>query len=88
DMRKWSQYIRRAEAIYVLASVLVDDASSDGMAGAIWARRSKNDLGDGDVDFRPATDNRDAPSTYLSAVRGNFGQFYIASMLDEGMLEG
>lgn len=87
DVRKWARFIRRAEALYALASVCVDDANSDGMAGALWARRWKNDLGDGTLDFRPATDNKDSPDAYLSAPRGNFGQFYIASMIEEGMLE-
>lgn len=87
DMRRWARYIRRAEALYALASVCADDTNSDGMAGALWARRWKNDLGNGRFDVRPATDNRDSPDSYLYAARGNFGQFYIASMIDEDMLE-
>lgn len=87
DTDKWARYIRRAEALYALASIYVDDTTSDGMAGALWARRWKNELGEGRFDFRPATDDKDSKDAYLSATRGNFGQFYIASMIEEGMLE-
>ncbi|MGO7482960.1 hypothetical protein ACCT28_17275 [Rhizobium ruizarguesonis] len=82
---KWSLFIRRAEATYVLASQYGDDQSAYGMAGSTWAGKHK-DLHQ-KFDFTPWTDQPGEDDQYLKAIFGNFGQFYIASMQQIGMLE-
>ena len=90
DLKRWQVFIRRAEAIYALASNLVDGPQSLGMAGGDWANRMKADLAantDWDTfDLKPHTDRPGEAGQYLKAKGGNFGQFYVASMLEVGML--
>jgi len=83
--RIWSLFIRRAEAAYVLASHYGDDEYAFGMAGSIWAGRHSGL--DRALDFRPWTDQPGEDDQYLKARFGNFGQFYIASMQQVGMLQ-
>ena len=86
--RRWNSFIRRAEALYAIASFVADERQSGGLAGGDWAAV---------VDLRPDTlptgildlTIHDDPSTkgrYLGAPAGNFGQFYVASMLENRML--
>ena len=84
---KWRIFIRRAEAIYVLASRIGDDERASGMAGSNWASDYLDLLPEQEFDFSPWTDRPGKPEQYLKAPRGNFGQFYVASMLEMGMLE-
>jgi hypothetical protein len=86
DEKRWGMFIRRAEALYALACNLVDLEQADGLAGNIWARRIQKAIQDGIFDVRPATDFHPGAEQYLSARRGNFGQFYIASMTEEKFL--
>lgn len=92
DLKRWQVFIRRAEAIYALASNLVDGPQSLGMAGGDWANRMKAGLnakvGWDTFDLRPHTDRPGEVGQYLKAKGGNFGQFYVASMLEVGMLAG
>ena len=92
DLKRWQVFIRRAEAIYALASNLVDGPQSLGMAGGDWANRMKAGLngkvGWDTFDLRPHTDRPGEAGQYLKAKGGNFGQFYVASMLEVGMLAG
>lgn len=89
DAKKWQIFIRRAEAIYALAAHLVDAPQSLGMAGGDWAMREKPALqSEGtSIDLTPHTDNPGVGGQYLKARRGNMGQFYVASMLEAGMLK-
>ena len=86
DQTKWRVFIRRAEAIYALSSVISDNSNAGGMAGSDWARKHLDIKGDEAFDFKPWTDAPGKDGQYLKAVRGNFGQFYISSMIDIGML--
>lgn len=86
DDMKWRKFIRRAEAFYALACNLADPETADGLAGNIWARRALKEIEEGPFDVRPVTDFHSGVQQYLSAKRGNFGQFYIASMTDESFL--
>jgi hypothetical protein len=86
DDRRWRAFIRRAEALYALACNLADPENADGLAGNIWARKIQRTVEGGTFDVRPATDFHKGIEQYLSAKRGNFGQFYIASMTDEKFL--
>ncbi|SCX34554.1 hypothetical protein [Agrobacterium rosae] len=81
---KWSIFIRRAEAAYVLACQYGDGGEAHGMAGSVWAGKH-TDLGRS-FDFRPWTDGPGEDGQYLKARWGNFGQFYIASMQQMRML--
>lgn len=84
---KWKKFIRRAEAIYVLASRIGDNERAGGMAGSDWAAKHLELSPELDFDFSPWTDRPGEKDQYLKAPRGNFGQFYVASMLYMGMLE-
>lgn len=86
DEEKWKIFIRRAEAIYVLSCVAFSDEDSGGMAGSDWARDHAADLSDVGFEFAKWTDSPGENGQYLKAARGNFGQFYISSMIDVGML--
>jgi hypothetical protein len=90
DVKRWQIFIRRAEATYALASNLVDAPQSLGMAGGDWAKRMISELASKPdwetVDLRPHTDRPGEGGQYLKAKGGNFGQFYVASMLEVGML--
>ena len=87
DEQKWSRYIRRAEAAYAVACNVVDAPTSDGMAGGLWAKGLLDTLGTAPIDLKLAADSPGTAGQYLKAKHGNFGQFYIASMIDEGMLD-
>lgn len=86
DDAKWRTFIRRAEAFYALACNLAEAETADGLAGNIWARRALKEIEEGPFDVRSVTDFHPGVQPYLSAKRGNFGQFYIASMTDERFL--
>ena len=84
DENQWSIFIRRAEAVYALACQIGDNANALGMAGSLWAAKHI-DIDDA-FDFTQWTDGPGQDDQYLKASRGNFGQFYVASMQQMGML--
>lgn len=84
DEGKWRIFIRRAEAVYALACQIGDNANALGMAGSLWAAKHV-DIGAA-FDFTEWTDGPGQDNQYLKASRGNFGQFYVASMQQMGML--
>lgn len=86
DEAKWRVFIRRAEALYALACNVVDPQQSDGLAGGLWASAFCQALPVDTIDLRPVTDHPGESGQYLKATRGNFGQFYIASMTEVGFL--
>ena len=86
DEAKWRVFIRRAEALYALACNVVDPQQSDGLAGGLWAAGFRQAVGGDTIDLRPHTDRPGESGQYLKAIRGNFGQFYIASMTEVGLL--
>jgi hypothetical protein len=86
DEARWRVFIRRAEALYALACNVVDPQQSDGLAGGLWASAFRQVLPANTIDLRPHTDEPGQSSQYLKAGRGNFGQFYIASMTEVGLL--
>jgi hypothetical protein len=92
DTAHWRRFIRRAEALLALASYCHDKEHSGGMAGREWAERlDRENLLHG-LDFvdlsiqDTATTRARSIDSYLAAPGGNFGQFYIASMLEVGLL--
>ena len=89
DETRWRIFIRRAEALYVLASELEDPEGTGGLAGGDWARAYLREHGEGRIELRRYTDKpgeRNA-GQYLLARRGNFGQFYVRSMTEVGLLQ-
>lgn len=86
DVERWSRFIRRAEALFALGCNLANADEADGLAGNVWARKVVKTIPTGLFDVRPATDDHNSAGQYLGAKRGNFGQFYIASMTDEKFL--
>lgn len=92
DTAHWRRFIRRAEALLAVASYLHDRERSGGMAGREWAERlDRENLLDGleslDLSIQDtATTRAKSLDSYLGAAGGNFGQFYIASMLEVGLL--
>lgn len=85
DDLEWRLFIRRAEALYALACEAVDPNTS-GLAGSDWARKHWAELEGNKIDLIPHTDRPGENGQYLMAKRGNFGQFYIASMLEVKLL--
>ncbi len=88
DDARWRVFIRRAEALYALACEAENSEQSDGLAGSDWARGYLRQISAGKIDLRPYTDRPGdrAANQYLLATRGNFGQFYVASMIEVGLL--
>jgi hypothetical protein len=83
---RWRAFIRRAEVLYAMASFVADPATSSGMGGREWAEDNVDAvLQSSELDLS-AHDDPDAKDSYLQAKAGNFGQFYLASMLDSRML--
>jgi hypothetical protein len=84
----WRNFVRRAEALYAIASLVADRDASGGMAGREWAEDIEMSLSDGrkylDLSIHDDATNKDS---YLGAVSGNFGQFYVSSMEESGMLK-
>lgn len=83
---EWRKFIRRAEALYALACYVVNPQESQGMGGGIWANDESRKLTTDSYDLTPYTDSPGQSGQYLKAPRGNFGQFYIASMVEVGLL--
>jgi hypothetical protein len=42
--QRWRSFIRRAEALYAMASLVADSGTSGGMAGREWAERAESSL--------------------------------------------
>lgn len=89
DEARWRIFVRRAEALYVLASELDDPEETGGLAGGDWARAYLRDHHEGRIELRRYTDKPGARNAnqYLLARRGNFGQFYVRSMTEVGLLQ-
>jgi len=89
DEAKWRIFVRRSEALYALTSEIQDPARTAGLAGSDWARAYLRDHHGGRIDLRNHTDKPGEPDEdqYLLARRGNFGQFYVRSMTEIGMLQ-
>jgi hypothetical protein len=86
DTKRWRAFIRRAEVLYATASLIADPETSGGMAGREWAEEHREAILDSQELDLAAHDDPSAGKTYLKAQAGNFGQFYLASMLDSRML--
>lgn len=84
DEPGWNLFIRRAEALYALACEAVEP--THGLAGSEWAQKYWAELKGTKIDLRPHTNRPGENGQYLMAKRGNFGQFYIASMFEVGLL--
>ena len=84
DEQGWRLFIRTAEALYALASESVE--STNGLAGSDWAREYWAGLKGNKIDLMPYINRPGENGQYLKAKRGNFGQFYIASMLEVKLL--
>lgn len=86
DEQEWRLFIRRAEALYALACASVD-LNTPGLAGSDWARDHLKEFEGSRIDLVPHTNRPGENGQYLKAKRGNFGQFYVASMLEVKLLE-
>ncbi len=86
SVKRWRVFIRRAEALYAIASYVADPGHSDGLAGGDWAAERRSTLDDTEELDLTQHDDPATLGRYLGAVSGNFGQFYVASMLDNRML--
>lgn len=85
DDLEWRLFIRRAEAVYALACESVE-SNTHGLAGSEWARKYWAEFEGTRIDLVPHTDRPGEKGQYLMAKRGNFGQFYVASMLEVKLL--
>jgi hypothetical protein len=86
DIKQWRIFIRRAEALYALACEALKPDSTEKLAGIEWARNYWDPFDGREIDVRPYTDKPGESGQYLKAKGGNFGQFYIRSMLDVCLL--
>src|SRR5690348_9223046 len=89
DEQRWSRFIRRAEALFALATQLADIEGTDGLAGSDWATAM---LKSGVAESFDLGRHTDSPgerggAQYLQARFGNFGQFYKRSMTEVGFLD-
>ncbi len=89
DETRWRIFVRRSEALYALASELEDPEGTGGLAGGDWARAYLREHSGGRIDLRRYTDKPGERNTgqYLLARSGNFGQFYVSSMIEVGLLQ-
>lgn len=71
DPAKFANFMRRGEALYALATLVDDQHGSDGLGGSNWASQYRSDAAANGIDFRPFTDDRTSPHTYLQAPRDN-----------------
>ena len=84
--KRWRAFIRRAEVLYTTASLIADRDASGGMGGREWAEKNLEVVRHAPELDLAAHDDADSGESYLKAKAGNFGQFYLASMLDSRML--
>ena len=85
DELEWRLFIRRAEALYALACESVE-SNTRGLAGSEWARKYWTEFKGTRIDLVPHTNRPGETGQYLMAKRGNFGQFYVRSMLEVKLL--
>ncbi len=85
---KWIKFIRRCEAALALCCQVGDAARAYGMAGSEWWRTAAADPATKTYDLVAATNRPGQDNQYLKAPYGNFGQFYAASMLEMGLIQG
>src|SRR6202035_3427831 len=85
DVLKWNLFIRRAEALYALACESVE-SNTNGLAGSEWARKHWAEFQGTGINLVPHTNRPGEKGQYLMAKRGNFGQLYVASMLEVQLL--
>lgn len=86
DLKQWRIFIRRAEALYALACEALRPGSTERLAGIDWARKYWTSFEEREIDLRPYTDGPGESGQYLQARGGNFGQFYVRSMLEVRLL--
>lgn len=83
---RWIEFIRRAEYVLALACQVGDRENATGMAGSDWAGNEASKAHLDVFDLVSPTDRPGKDGQYLKARYGNFGQFYVASMLEMGMI--
>lgn len=83
---RWIEFIRRAEYVFALACQVGDRENATGMAGSDWAGTEANRAELDVFDLISPTDRPGKDGQYLKAKYGNFGQFYVASMLEMEMI--
>jgi hypothetical protein len=82
DPAKFANFMRRGEALYALATLVDDQQGSDGLGGSNWASQHRSEAAVNGIDFRPYTDDRTSPQTYLQASRGNYGVAYAPTLVE------
>lgn len=82
DPARFARFMRRGEALYALATLVDDQQGSDGLGGSNWASQHRAEAAINGIDFRPFTDDRTSPHTYLQAPRGNYGVAYAPSLVE------
>ena len=79
---KWATFVRRADALYALASMVVDVGRSDGLGGWDWANNHRVDAAENGIDLSRYADDPKSSNRYLKAARGTFGGAYAATFLE------
>jgi hypothetical protein len=82
DPKTWQRFIRRAEALYALASQR--QGNEYGVAGILWAQRTLGDLQGEEVDFADDAEPG-SPTHYLKQPWGAFGAAYGSQLFEVGI---
>jgi len=82
---KWGTFVRRADALFALASMIADFGHSDGLGGWDWANGHRQYAADSGIDLSRFADDPSSDNSYLQAPRGTFGAAYAATFIDLGL---
>jgi hypothetical protein len=86
SVAKWAIFIRRADALYALSSMIADVRRSDGLGGWDWANDHREDAAAAGIELSRYADNPKSSDSYLQAPRGIFGNAYAPTFIDLGLI--
>lgn len=83
---KWATFVRRADALFALSSMVADPAQADGLGGWDWANNQRQRAAEHGIDLARYTDDPNSSERYLLASRGTFGGAYAPTFIDFGLI--
>lgn len=83
---KWAVFVRRADALFALASMIADVRHSDGLGGWDWANDHRQYAAEHGLELSRFADDPKSDSSYLQAARGTFGGAYAPTFIDLGLI--
>ena len=82
DLKRWQQFVRRAEALYALVAHV--RGGEGGIAGANWASRKVQESQNRPIHFGEDADPG-SPSHYLKQAWGAYGAAYASQLFEIGI---